>query len=73
MMVTVTTMMMMVRFCEGGSRQECNHGKQEDLFHIFDDKRRKTSKVKGWYSISLPIGDVLLAIPILAFHGGLRL
>jgi hypothetical protein len=35
-------MMMVVRFCEGGSRQECNHGKQEDLFHIFDDKRGKT-------------------------------
>jgi hypothetical protein len=27
MMVTAT-MMMMVRFREGGSRQECNHGKQ---------------------------------------------
>jgi hypothetical protein len=43
-MVTVA-MMMVVRFCEGGSRQECNHGKQEDLFHILDDKRSKTYKV----------------------------
>jgi hypothetical protein len=40
-MVTVA-MMMVVRFREGGSRQECNHGKQEDLFHIFDDNRGKT-------------------------------
>jgi hypothetical protein len=46
-MMVMATMMMMVQFREGGSRQECNHGKKEDLFHIFDDKRPKTSKVQG--------------------------
>jgi hypothetical protein len=68
-MMVMATMMMMVRFSEGGSRQECNHGKQQDLFHIFDDKRLKTSKVQGWYSITLRIGDALRAFPILAFRG----
>jgi hypothetical protein len=43
-MVTVVTMMV-VRFREGGRRQECNHGKQEELFHIFDDKRVKLNNL----------------------------
>jgi hypothetical protein len=40
-MMTVT-MMMVVRFREGGSRQERDHGKQQNLFHIFEGKRGKT-------------------------------
>jgi hypothetical protein len=42
-MVTMA-MMMVVRFREGGSRQECYQGKQQDLFHIFDNNRAKTRK-----------------------------
>ena len=41
-MMVMATVMMMVGFRESGSRQECNHGKQQDLFHIFNDKLRKT-------------------------------
>jgi hypothetical protein len=41
MMVPVTVVMM-IRFCKSGSRQKCNYGKQQRLFHIYDDKRLET-------------------------------
>jgi hypothetical protein len=41
-MRVMVTVMMVVRFRERGSRQECNHGKQQDPLHIFDDNRSKT-------------------------------
>jgi hypothetical protein len=41
MMVPVTVVMM-IRLCKSGGRQECNYGKQQRLFHISDDKRLET-------------------------------
>ena len=67
-MMVMVTMMMVVRFRESGSRQKRNHGKQQGLFHIFDDKRGKTWKVWVGTAITLLNGLRFIHFPILALR-----
>jgi len=41
-MMVMVTMMMVVRLRESAGRHKCNHGKQQGLFHIPDDRRVET-------------------------------